>query len=409
MSAVLWGNLSYDILDPTTITEYVEGQLLNHNEDPSAHGQSNEAIEIHRVATVLDHIDEAVTNAKIFHFARVYRAIVDIAGNGDYDNIQDAVDYVAGIGGGSILILAGTYTQSTDITMYSLVNLIGEDKDTTIIDFNYGDLNITLPASGSHIEISNLTIKKSRDIMGAININGSSDVEISENEFTLNSSADHWSCGDIFAYTGATDLKILNNHSDYSGFFFCGFRSKRVYIQKNYIEHNYLDVINLGSCNKIYIQNNIIENAVNSYGAFDIYIEESAPYTSDFIFIQNNSLRVSSNSVIVILAGDQIFITNNIIENPDFGCGILADSVDRIKIIGNDISLCEEDGIQLYSASNKTIISGNVVYSNDAYGININNSNCNNTIIDSNAVYLNSTANIRDIGTGTVIGDNYAP
>ncbi len=64
MSEVTWGSLAKTIDDKMTISEEIDADLLEHNEDPSAHGQTNEAVSVHRVADILDHLDGSVTDIK---------------------------------------------------------------------------------------------------------------------------------------------------------------------------------------------------------------------------------------------------------------------------------------------------------------------------------------------------------
>lgn len=65
MSAITWNTLPKTINDSQTIAGYIAAQLATHNADGSAHGQSDEALYNHRIATILDHLDASVTNPKI--------------------------------------------------------------------------------------------------------------------------------------------------------------------------------------------------------------------------------------------------------------------------------------------------------------------------------------------------------
>lgn len=65
MAEVTWAELAKAIGDLTTIVEYVAAELLAHNLDPSAHGQANEAVYMHRISDILDHMDGSVTTDKI--------------------------------------------------------------------------------------------------------------------------------------------------------------------------------------------------------------------------------------------------------------------------------------------------------------------------------------------------------
>ena len=60
--------------------------------------------------------------------------------SGDFTDIQKAIDYVNGLGGGTVYIKAGTYNLTTDLIMYSNIHLVGEDTLSTILDFGNNSL-----------------------------------------------------------------------------------------------------------------------------------------------------------------------------------------------------------------------------------------------------------------------------
>jgi hypothetical protein len=65
MSAVTWGSLAKTINDSQTIAAYIAAKFATHNADESAHGQSDEAVYNHRIAAILDHLDESVETQHI--------------------------------------------------------------------------------------------------------------------------------------------------------------------------------------------------------------------------------------------------------------------------------------------------------------------------------------------------------
>lgn len=65
MTEVVWENLAKTVTDKTKISEEIDADLVTHNEDPSAHKQTGEAIDTHRVAEILDHLDKSVTVGKL--------------------------------------------------------------------------------------------------------------------------------------------------------------------------------------------------------------------------------------------------------------------------------------------------------------------------------------------------------
>jgi len=60
-----WDTLPKAIDDLTTIVEQIAADILTHNTDPSAHGQSGESVYDHRTSEDLDHPDGSVSLKKI--------------------------------------------------------------------------------------------------------------------------------------------------------------------------------------------------------------------------------------------------------------------------------------------------------------------------------------------------------
>ena len=62
---IVWDLLTKKVDDLTTIVEQIAADILTHNLDPSAHGQVDEAIEVHRTNDELDHIDGSISLKKL--------------------------------------------------------------------------------------------------------------------------------------------------------------------------------------------------------------------------------------------------------------------------------------------------------------------------------------------------------
>lgn len=78
------------------------------------------------------------------------RAYVSTTGdNGDYTDIQTAIDYVEGVGGGIVFIRNGTYTIPNDITLYSNITLEGETAGGVILVFT-GPYSIKATGTSSY-------------------------------------------------------------------------------------------------------------------------------------------------------------------------------------------------------------------------------------------------------------------
>lgn len=131
MPIICWGELGKSANDPTTIDQEISAYILRHNVDPNAHGLADYALYNHRDMGDLDHPDESILNAKVRRAARTFDAIVDLAGNGDYVAIEDAIDG----GARSIFVRAGHFYPSKDLVLTDGMILKGEGVARCLLHF----------------------------------------------------------------------------------------------------------------------------------------------------------------------------------------------------------------------------------------------------------------------------------
>jgi len=60
MAELTWGLIAKSVEDKTTIDEEIDAKISTHTLDPSAHGQTNEALWAHREQEIIDHIDGSI-------------------------------------------------------------------------------------------------------------------------------------------------------------------------------------------------------------------------------------------------------------------------------------------------------------------------------------------------------------
>ena len=87
-------------------------------------------------------------------------------GNTDFTDIQNAIDYVKNKGSGTVFIKDGIHTLSADLILKSNVKLLGESRNSTILDFDGGDFLVKSTQNNFFIE--NLSIINSTDANGAL-------------------------------------------------------------------------------------------------------------------------------------------------------------------------------------------------------------------------------------------------
>jgi len=111
----------------------------------------------------------AVTNEKINISSRSYQAIVSTTiGDGNYRDIQQAINYVHNeIGYGNIFVRSGTYTPDADVILYSNIELEGESKENTIIDFEGGAFELQIKGTRNGAPTGTISIaQNSKTVTG---------------------------------------------------------------------------------------------------------------------------------------------------------------------------------------------------------------------------------------------------
>lgn len=143
--AETWGAMGESVTNPQTVMQAIAQGVDAHNNDPDAHLGPTQALQSHRAAEVIDHLAESVVNDKIQRAARAYVAVVGSGALGDFNNIQAAVAYATGLGGGTILIMPGTHYITGVCNVPISINFEGIDADACEIVGNY--------AAGDYIEV----------------------------------------------------------------------------------------------------------------------------------------------------------------------------------------------------------------------------------------------------------------
>lgn len=402
-SPITWYTLGRTVSDPETIMEVVDEKMLAHNEDPSAHGQTDEAVYAHRNYDTLDHPQYSIYNIKLNPATRTVKAFCDVGGAAEFEKIQDAIDYVHGAGGGKIHIKSGTYNIGTNVTLYSNIDLIGEDRTDTIIDFGGGGATfIAEGSSGSELEdinISNLTFKNGRDNNnGVLKFKYADWCTVDRCIFTAN-----WDSG------ASQGLEIELDYADYFQMTRCKIHTTGGRVNMSHtckqVQILYNEWLTCYDC-VLYIDAQhgvVIGNTFGSNNILRVLDINGCEYT---IFAGNEfrGEATSSATTVVRLWGASY---NRFVGNYCYGSGYTdrGFSVENLSHgntwVGNNIHQTEEAAI-LLNNSDMSVITGNQTEVDNGYSVDINHANVDHTVVVGN--YLEG--NVNDAGTNSTVANN---
>jgi len=244
--------------------------------------------------------------------------------------IQDLIDNASN--GDTINVPSGTYYEN--IIIDKSINLIGKDKDTTIIDGN--DIASVINISANWVNISGFTIQSGYPY--GINISSNFN-KISDNKITNNI------FGIIIYYSDyniITDNNISNNAGGGLTLECCDFNT----ININNISFNRAHIFGLGIILSNSSRNNISYNTIISNQYWGIRLT----YSSNYNDIISNKILNHQDGIHIYFSNNNILMDNNISNN--------------------------ENGIYLHDSKINSITSNNI-NSNKVYGINLKDSSSN--------------------------------
>jgi hypothetical protein len=318
-----------------------------------------------------------------------YRAIVgQKAGKdgADFSDIQRAINHVNAIGGGTVLLNAGTYTMTDDLILYSKVTLSGEGAGATILDFNNttkviklwgdaGDLSNLVGYSDEALQdvvVKNLCIKNSRNGTGVIQFRYIRNPIVKDCLFDDAGYGVFMSTCIIGRVYDNTFYNLETAATMTSGF--------------NIVKGNYIDAGTVGillASNSVCYGNRIINGGdagINATGSdIIIYGNQLIDYTDTAINVQ----------------GDDCEVYGNILEANDANYGIYTTS-DNINVHSNKIRGDQDYGIYCHDSNNSRFSGNNIDLASHAAstGIYLAGASCTgNRVVDNNI--LNAATGIR--------------
>jgi hypothetical protein len=353
------------------------------------------------------------------------------------DSIQDAINLL-GSDGGIIFLKAGTYILTADLTGISKLQIIGENETSTIITAAGGayslDFSGTLISSAGTIA----------SITSAVNVTGTNTTWADDSVTAYRDSifiGTRWYT--ISVVTDNTHLTLAEAFTDdvALGTYRISTLKTDIDIKNITVNGSTTDGILLKDCrnavmsNVILYGNSIGLNAENcsvvSADNFQIFActNEGAKFANiglcnlrSFLTAGNGTNGVTLNNVKIFNTsacasesntGDGVNITGStqvLLEysaqgNGSNGIEVVSTS-SELFIQNSIIAGNTSDGLKLTATIDDSIISNNQITGNGGYGLNIAAATCDNNIIVGNQFATNTTADINNSGTGTLIDNN---
>lgn len=352
-------------------------------------------------------------------------------------DIQDAIDTINTAGGGVLRLKAGTYTQTSDITLPSSVQLEGENTSTTKISFsgaygivmtgtnvyttgtlsvNQGSTSVTgsgttwtaamigrqIFISNRWYVIANVGSATSITLASAFadsNVSGGSyriasvikDIEIKE--ITLQSSSGTAISGTDVRDLLLEDVDILSNNKGISLTNFYQIQVIRVAVAAS--TSNGVELTN-----GTFFNPQQLASVSNGGSGFVLSTVRSCP----FLFCAANANTADGFN---ITDADNCSFSVEASGNGGQGLEFVSGS-DNNKIFDCIVNGNTSDGIKFTATCDNNVVSLSTITSNGAYGVNIAASTCDNTIVDiSNIISGNVIDSISDSGSGTQLPNSH--
>ncbi len=344
------------------------------------------------------------------------------SGPGNYSNIQDAIDDANT--GDTVFVYNGTY--NGHIVVGKSIHLIGEDKNTTIIDYGR---NYVVKITADEVNISGFSITNSSGPSSGLSIHSNYNY-IHNNIIDKNVMGVELYYSDNSIITG----NIISDNGLYSGL--CLYHSHNNTVTNNEFYNDGIDIIPG-------VYDNIIHNnSVN--GKPLVYLKNESNYTitnaGQIILVKCDNISIINQNISNTFVGIQLLeckycsIINNILSDDEIGIycyngnnntfegnridsyfmyGIFFEDaeqniISRNSIIGLNGSYYSEIGIDL-DDSNRNILFSNNVY-NNYIGINLNWGSNDNILYHNNLVNNsanNHSTNGQDVGSNNIWNMDY--
>lgn len=262
----------------------------------------------------------------------------------DTDNIQEYLDIVEQNGGGILNLAVATYNLTDDITIPNLTTLNGNGAT-----LDFGGTAHGVKIIGTSLDrLQNTSLKQ-------LTITNSSDIGVE------------------IAYTDNPVLNILDN-------------------------------VLVNDCSiGVSITNSTAPALIGTFSNNGVNCEMDTVSSFEFHFTSLQSATVGNGLTMTNCSNATIF-DSSFSDNTKNGVALT--DCNTITFVSTGISDNLENGIKLISGNSKIIVNGSDISSNGTYGIQIVDNTSEDTLIVSNTFSGNSSGEVSDSGTGTLIRSN---
>ena len=307
------------------------------------------------------------------------------SGPGNYTTIQGAIDNASD--GDTVFVYAYSSPYYENVVIDKSINLIGEDRNTTVIDGGGYGIVVNIPADGA--TVSGFTIRK-----------GSVGIFIWSNSNTITGNTITSNKADGIYLSHSKLNTITNNIISNNKRGILILESDFNIITGNTISNNHDCILLYYSSSNIISDNSFFNGGLFVSNSYDNNVENNSVNGKPLVYLEDKSDEIITDAGQVILVNcNKITVENQILSNADVGIELW--KTDNSIIRNNDFSN-NEYGIYFYESSGNNI-TGNTITSNKADGIYLSHSKSNtitNNIISNNedGIYLSGHREIFDLG-----------
>ncbi len=353
-------------------------------------------------------------------------------------DVQASIDKANNSGGGRVYLKNGTHLLTSNLTLYSNVYLQGENAGSAILDFQNNAYGIQVIGSNSYTTGTIAVTNNSTTVTGVSTVWISAmvgrKIMLGGAWWTIAAVASNTSLTIAAPFAGVTlaagtsytiatlkeDVKITDLTIKTASSGIKAQYTNELFIKDIDIQSSVTGIEIIDSAQADIAENDMTANNngvsltnchfmnLNSLGSIDTL-------AGNGMTMDNCSSIAGRGLFMINSSGDGINITdcNNMnfsgitcTENGGSGLEFVSGNSD-IPVFGSAFENNGDDGIKLTGTTDNLQIIGNTIKDNTGYGVNIATSDCDGNNITGNNFSGNTTAEINDSGTDTIIQGNY--